>query len=178
MGAKITQIIFNLGSTRDCFGMMDSERRIVVFAVGDTRCAIHLDVAERVLPMIAVTPLPGAPAITPGAINLHGDAVAVVDLRRRFGFPPRDHGLSGRLLIARLRQRRVALPVDEVVGVARLQEGSISSPDGLLPGLRHVSGVVATPDGLLFIHDLESFLSLEEEARLDVALQGWESGKP
>jgi purine-binding chemotaxis protein CheW len=45
------------------------------------------------------------------------------------------------------------------------------SVDHLLPGIGHVAGIVALPDGLLFIQDLEAFLSLDEEQRLSAALE-------
>ena len=41
----------------------------------------------------------------------------------------------------------------------------------MLPGLRHLKGIVALADGLLLIQDLDAFLSLDEEARLAAALE-------
>ena len=37
-------------------------------------------------------------------------------------------------------------------------------------GTRELEGVIKLEDGLILIHDLDKFLSLEEEASLDVAL--------
>ena len=42
----------------------------------------------------------------------------------------------------------------------------------ILPGLEYVEGVVRLKEGLLLIHDLEGFLSLDEETILDEALSG------
>lgn len=120
--------------------------------------------------MAAVTPLPRAPEVALGAINLGGDPIPVLDIRRRLGFRSRDYGLSGRLLIATTCRRRLALPVDDVLGVEEFAVGSVSPPQELLPGLRDVAGIVALSDGLLLIHDLEAFLFPEEEERLDEAL--------
>lgn len=151
---------------------------LVVFALDQTRFALALSAVARVVPMPAVTPLPAAPAVARGAVNLRGEAIPVLDVRSRFGFPQRDYGLSTRLLIATTGRRRVALPVDAVEGVERISREAVAPSDGLLPGLRHVSGVVALQDGLLFIHDLEAFLSLEEALQLDTALGALGSGRP
>ena len=145
--------------------------RLVVFSIEGQRYALPLHAVERVLPMVAVSPLPQAPAVALGVINVHGRVVPVLDLRRRFGLPPRDHGLTTHLLVARTAPRTMALPVDEVLEVQDVAPSAVTAPDVILPGIGHVAGVVALPDGVLFIHDLEACLSLEEERRLTEALE-------
>ena len=136
------------------------------------RYALDLRAVERVLPMVAVSPLPQAPPIALGVINLHGQVIPVLDLRRRFGWPVRDYGVAGHLLVARTCRRLVALPLDEVVGVQEVTPPAIIPPAAVLPGIGQVAGIVTLPDGLLFIHDLDTFLSLEEEQTLDASLTG------
>ncbi len=94
-----------------------SALELVVFILDDQRYALRLPAVERVLPMVGVTPLPKAPSIALGMINLHGQVIPVVDIRRRFGLPPRDFALSARLLIARTARRALAVRVHEVLGV-------------------------------------------------------------
>ncbi|MBI4381906.1 MAG: purine-binding chemotaxis protein CheW [candidate division NC10 bacterium] len=145
--------------------------QLVVFDIEGQRYALLLNDVERVLPMVAVSPLPQAPAVVLGVINLHGQVIPVLDLRRRFGLPLCDYGLTARLLVVRTSRRILALAVDEVLGVREIAQETITRPDALLPGIGHVAGIVTLPDGLLFIHDLEVCLSLEEERRLTDALQ-------
>jgi purine-binding chemotaxis protein CheW len=145
--------------------------RLVVFGIEGQRYALPLSIVEQVVPMVAVSPLPQAPAIALGVINLHGTIIPVLDIRRRFGFPPRDYGLTSQLVVARTTRRTLALPVDEVAGVMEVPGDAVTPPDKVLPGIGHVAGIATLPDGLLFIHDLESFLSLDEERQLTEALQ-------
>jgi purine-binding chemotaxis protein CheW len=42
--------------------------------------------------------------------------------------------------------------------------------DAVVPGTEYVEGVVKRPDGLILIHDLNAFLSLDEEHSLETAL--------
>jgi purine-binding chemotaxis protein CheW len=144
---------------------------LVVFSLEGQRYALQLSAVERVLPMVALAPLPKAPAVALGVINLHGTVIPVLDIRLRFGFPPRDHG-TAHLLVARTVRRTLAVPVDEVVGVREVAVDAVTAPDAVLPGIGHVAGIVALADGLLFIHDLDTFLSLEEERDLTAALEG------
>lgn len=93
--------------------------QLVVFRLDGQRYALSLPVVERVLPMAAVSPLPKAPAIALGVINLHGQILPVLDIRRRFGLPPGEYGLSAHLVVARTTRRWLALPAPER-GIGRL----------------------------------------------------------
>ena len=143
---------------------------LVVFGIEGQRYALPLSIVEQVVPMVAVSPLPQAPIVALGVINLHGTIIPVLDIRRRFGFPPRDYGLTSQLLVARTTRRTLALPVDEVAGVMEVPGDAVTPADKVLPGIGHVAGIVALADGLLFIHDLDTFLSLDEERQLAAAL--------
>src|SRR5687767_11060685 len=90
---------------------------LVVFVLDDQRYAVHLSAVYRVIAMVRITPLPQAPAIVLGAINIQGAIVPVINLRRRFGLPEREPRLTDRLLIARAGPRRVALVADAVPGL-------------------------------------------------------------
>lgn len=144
---------------------------LVVFTIEGQRYALPLPATERVLPMVAVSPLPKAPEVAIGVINLHGTVLPVLDIRRRFGLPPRDYGPSAHLVVARTVRRTVALPVDEVTGVKAVAAEAVAEPGRVLPGIGHVAGIAALADGLLFIQDLDAFLSLDEEHVLAEALE-------
>jgi purine-binding chemotaxis protein CheW len=146
-------------------------RSLVVFAIDGQRYALPLDSVERVVPRVAVTPLPDAPAIALGVINLHGAIVPAVDIRQRFGSPPVPTGLDGYLLVVCTTRRRLAFPIDEIHGVTEVESSAVVAPATLLPGIGHVAGLVALPDGLLLIQDLEQLLGLDEERALDRALE-------
>ena len=144
---------------------------LVLFALDDQRFALALSSVERVVRVVDVTPLPSAPPIVLGVINVMGDVVPVYDLRRRFHLPEREIDLADQLMIATTSRQTVALLVDLVSGVLEVAEDEIASAEKILPEIEYVHGVVKLPDGLVLIHDLDRFLSPEEERRLDQALQ-------
>ena len=149
-----------------------SVHRLVIFRLENQRYALHLTAVERVLRMVAVSPLPMAPAIVLGVINFHGRVIPVLDLQRRFGLPIRNYGLNATLLVARTKRRTLALPVTEVFGVQEVAAENVALPAAVCPGIGHVVGIAALSDGVLFIHDLDAFLSLEEEQQLASAFEG------
>jgi len=144
--------------------------QLVVFRLDERRYALTLVAVEQVVRAVDVTPLPGAPAIVLGAINVHGRVLPVINVRRRFLLPDREIGPTDWFLIARAAQRMVALVVDESQGVVERPRADIVASTQIVPGLQHFPGVVRLDDGLVLIHDLERFLSLDEAQALDQAM--------
>ncbi len=150
---------------------MEKPRQLVLFLLDANRFGLDRDVVERVVPVVEITPLPRAPEIVSGIINVHGEIVPVVDIRRRLGLPPRALVLQDQLLLAQTHRRRFALLVDRVTGVVEQEDGELMPGDRILPNLDPIAGVLCLPDGLVLIQDLETFLSLPQEDQLDRALQ-------
>lgn len=143
---------------------------VVVFEL-EGRChALPLELVDRVVRNVDITPLPKAPAIVLGVINVQGRVIPVVNIRQRFRLNRREPGLDDQLIIARMPGRSVALLVDEVTGVLEYSEGESLPAEAIVPGTDHVAGVVKQSDGMVLIHDLARFLSLDEERELDEAL--------
>jgi purine-binding chemotaxis protein CheW len=144
---------------------------LVVFALDDQRYAVALDSVRRAIRAVAITPLPEAPAIILGIIDLGGTILPVVNIRKRFNHPPRDIRLSDQFIIADTGKRMVALLVDETTGVIEAEPGSYSSANEIVPGLGIVDGAIKLQNGIILIHDLERLLSLEEEIAIDLAIR-------
>jgi purine-binding chemotaxis protein CheW len=150
---------------------MKRSREIVVFTLDAQRFALFLTVVERVVRAVAITPLPKAPVIVPGVINVQGRILPVFNPRLRFRLPEREIDRSDHFIVARTSRRAVALLVDSVQGVTTCPEDETVPGAAILPGLEYVEGVVRRPDGMIFIHDLDQFLSLNEAHQLEEALR-------
>ena len=150
---------------------MPEPLQLLVFTLDAQRYALQVPVVERAIRMVEITPLPKAPGIVSGVVNFHGTVVPVLNIRSRFGLPEREPGLGDQLLIARTSRRIVALVVDSVHDVVTLPSGEMVEPEAILPQLEHLEGVVRFDDGMVFIQDLDAFLSLEEEQELEAAIE-------
>ena len=150
---------------------MPDSLQLVVFTLDELRYALHLSVVERAINMIEITLLPSAPEIVIGVVNVHGSVIPVLNIRKRFRLPEREPDLGDQLLIAHTARRDVALVVDTVNDVLALPSGELVAPETILPNLEHVEGVVKLDDGMIFIQDLDAFLSLEEEQALETAIE-------
>lgn len=149
---------------------MNFAGHIVVFTLEGRKFALPLPAVSRVIHAVEITPLPKAPEIVSGVINLEGHILPVLDVRRRFRMPARELDPGDRMVIARTPRRSVAFVVDSAEGVMELPAGTAVAPDDIVPGIEYVEGVVRCPDGMILIHDIAKFLSLEEGLRLDEAM--------
>jgi purine-binding chemotaxis protein CheW len=151
---------------------MDDSLQLVVMRLERQRYALPLAIVERVIRAVAVTPLPHAPAIVHGAINVGGRVVPVLNLRRRLGLPEREITPADTFVLAATSRRTVALVIDEAEEIVTQPRGQTVEPADISPGLTQLAGVVKLDGDLVLIYDLELFLSHNEASALDNALAG------
>jgi purine-binding chemotaxis protein CheW len=146
-------------------------RKLLTFGLDDRKFALCVFAVQRIIQAVEVTPLPKAPEIVIGIINMEGRIIPVFDIRMRFRLPPREVRLDDRMIIATTEKRTVALMVDSADDVIEIPGERIIATEAILPELEYVEGVMKTEEGMVLIHDLERFLSLPEEKALDEALE-------
>jgi len=141
--------------------------QLVAFILGEQQYALPLTTVQRVVRMVEVTPLPKAPAVVLGVIDLQGNIIPVISMRKRFGMAEPETSLSGQLIVAQAGARSVALVVNSVTGVVERTAEEVTEAEELVPGSSYVEGISRLEGGILFIHDLDRFLSKKEEQQLD-----------
>ena len=158
---------------------MNKTVQLLVYSIDDRRYALYMDVVTKVVRAVEVTPLPEVPAVIMGAVNVRGQLIPVIDMRVRLGLPAREIEPSDSFIIARTSRRSVVLAVDAVAGVVEYPREKMVAAEEVIPGKdtssRPRGGILKLDDGMLLIHDLDRFLSLEDAARFDAALK---SGGP
>ena len=104
--------------------LMSEAQRYVVVAVDEHRLAIALEQVVRVVHAVEVTTLPDVSPVVAGYVNVHGEFVPVIDLRRRLGLPERDLVLSDQFVLVHGGGMRALVIADGVVGVVELASES------------------------------------------------------
>jgi purine-binding chemotaxis protein CheW len=143
---------------------------LLLFKLDDRPYALRLERVVRVAPLVDITPLPAAPQIVLGVVDVAGDIVPVLDIRQRFGLPERRQRLEDALVMVNTAGRTVALLVDHVKGTIQLPAASLIPTSAILPGTRYFDSITQLAEGPVFIHDVDRFLSVEEETRLSESL--------
>ena len=142
---------------------MDTSIRICTFRVGSLWCGVGLEHVQEIAGYLPMTPIPLAPNVVCGLLNLRGQVVTAIDLRTRLDLPTRsDMELSYNLVVKR-RAGIVSLVVDEVGDVIETSRNALGIPPPTLSQRvsRFVDAVLETEARLLLTLDIDTISSME-----------------
>ncbi len=145
------------------------EVQMVAFKLKAEEFAVDIHQVREVLKMTQVTPLPQSAHYIEGVINLRGEVIPVVDLRKRFELSEEKRNEQTRIIIVEITGNDVGLIVDSVTEVLRFSATAIQAPPTRIAGTRTdlIKGVGKIHDRLLIILNLEKILTSEEIIALD-----------
>ncbi len=143
---------------------IDTNKNLVGFIVGDVHYAIDISRVREIVNPLPVTPLPHTPMEVTGVSDHRGDVVPVIDLRARFGLPPKEDERGTKWILINLAEHVVGLVVDAVTDVFGARNDEIRpTPDvGGNRDLRGISGVARHEGKLTFVLDTMRFLEIIE----------------
>jgi purine-binding chemotaxis protein CheW len=111
-----------------------SERQnVVAFRLEKQSYALPIEPIVQIVEMVAITPNPQLSQVVEGVINVHGEAVATVKLRRHLGLSDAPLQLNTPILLTRIAGQTIGLIVDEVTDVLNLDTDQIVHLGEILP---------------------------------------------
>jgi purine-binding chemotaxis protein CheW len=118
---------------------------VIEFLLAHERYALASSWVREVYPMKEITPLPGTPSFVLGIINVRGQIVSVVDLKKFFDLPSRGITDLNKVIIIRNADMEFGVLADAVAGVRQIPGEEIQPPVPMQPGVRaeYVRGVTA-----------------------------------
>ena len=140
--------------------------QLVTFGVGDCVLAVEIEHVQEINRQLELTPVPGAPDVIRGVINLRGDVVTVLDLHVLLGMPPSKAGRTSRNLILKMDGERVGVLVDNVSDILAISPDAISKrpPNLNQVDRRYVRGVHIRDEAVVVILDPQALTSTMETA--------------
>lgn len=153
--------------------------RYLTFRLGDELFAINVFKTREVLDVSHITKVPTAPPYLRGVVNVRGNAIPVVDLRRKFGLPQVADTLNTRIIVMDLQIDGETVVVgglaDSVHEVLELEPHEINDPPAL--GMRWrtdlILGLGRRGDSFIIILDIERVFTADEvSAIVDSAAVG------
>ena len=117
---------------------------------------------QEVLRYQEMTRVPLAPDVVEGLINLRGQIVAAIDMRRRLELTPRPADRTPLNMVVRSEDGVVSLLVDEIGDVLEVKSDTFELPPDNVSGVARelVRGVHKLKDRLLLILDTEKTIDL------------------
>ena len=153
----------------------DGETQLVVFRMESEEFACGINDVREVLKMIRVTPLPRSLDFVEGVINLRGEVIPVIDLRKRFGLTEAERTDESRIIIVEAEERMVGLTVDSVTEVIRIPNTQIHDAPNQVAGQQTnlIMGVGKIDQRMLIILNLDRILTSDEQIALaDISQAG------
>lgn len=144
---------------------------VLIFHLGHARVALPTALIIQVLPMLATTAIPAAPAFVAGLINYHGRAVPVLDLAALAGGVAARERLDTRILLVDYPspegpRHPLGLIAEGVTGTARILADSAQASGLSLPQAPYLGQVVSSSAGILQLLELSDLLPQSVRALL------------
>lgn len=141
---------------------MSNTKQYATFFLNDLFLGVEVVKVQEVIRYQEMTRVPLAPAMIQGLINLRGQIVTAIDLRRRFELPGRAEGQLPMNVVVRTHDGAVSLLVDEIGDVVEVEDDGHERPPETLRGVARelVTGVYKLKNRLLLILDTERAINL------------------
>jgi len=141
---------------------MAGRKQFSTFLVDRLLFGVAVEKVQEVIRYQEMTRVPLAPAVVKGLINLRGQIVTAIDLRRRLGLQERPASDLPMNVVIRHNDGAVSFLVDEIGDVLELEEESFElAPGTVSPHVRElIHGVYKLKNTILIILDTEKVLDL------------------
>jgi purine-binding chemotaxis protein CheW len=150
--------------------------QMISFSIGSERFGVPILVVQEIIMMSSITEIPNSPDFVEGVINLRGNIIPVIDLRKRLRLRGYAKEASAtpkpgtRILVVEIEGNVTGFIVDSVAKVITISASRIAPPpDIIVAGVQslYISGVVHLDQGILVILDFRRILSMEERDALE-----------
>ena len=141
---------------------MAGRKQFSTFVVDQLLFGVGVEKVQEVIRYQEMTRVPLAPSVVKGLINLRGQIVTAVDLRRRLGLHERAASDLPMNVVIRHEDGAVSLLVDEIGDVLEVEEEFFELPPGTLAGEARelIRGVYKLKGALLIALDTDKMLNL------------------
>ncbi len=142
--------------------MNQDQFTVLLINISDLKFSFPVEIINRVILSQEIVPTDNSEGIVKGLINLHGEVIPVVSLRKRFSLPETEITSDNVFLILSFKNLTVAIIADSVEGVEVLNKSDVKLYKEILPGMSELE-FFTKEEGIYYIYNAENLLSAEEE---------------
>jgi len=145
---------------------MSDRQQFCTFFVDGMFFGVEVEKIQEVIRFQEMTRVPLAPSVVRGLINLRGQIVTAIDLRRRLELTERPEGQLPMNVIVRTEEGPTSLLVDEIGDVLEVDQATFETPPETLRGCARslIRGAYKLNGRLLLALDTETALTLVAQA--------------
>lgn len=149
-------------------GEMDEEQMVVLKLAGE-QYGVKINQVQEITKLTKITKVPRAPKYVEGVINLRGDVIPVIDLRKRFELEENEYTQFTRIIVSDVNKKKVGVIVDEVLEVLRVSQSYIEGAPEIVQDnklQKYLEGIANLNERMIMMLDLEHVLQENEWQKL------------
>jgi len=151
-------------------GRKAKDMQLVGFNIGSELFGVNILNVQEIIRTTPITPIPDSPVFIEGVINLRGNIIPVIDLRKRLNLLTDGYDENNLwIVILNVDERVTGFIVDHVTQVLKINSDIIKqAPEIVVAGLQsqYISGVCKIDDSLLVLLDFNQILRIDEIKKL------------
>ncbi len=132
--------------------------RYVTFMLAKETYGVGAGFVREVYPLKDYTPLPGVPSFIFGIINIRGQILPIVDLKKFFNLPEKGLGELNKVIILQNENMKFGILADTITGIQTIDDVDLQASVDTITGIgaEYLKGV--TGDRIIIL-DPETLLS-------------------
>ncbi len=144
------------------------EIQLVVFKLGNEEYGVPITQVKEINRLTNTTKVPKSPGFVEGIINLRGQIIPIIDLKKRFDLELTDYTGEARIIVIQVSTQTFGVKVDAVSEVLRINTDTIENAPEIVSGVdvQYITGVAKVDERLLILLDLDKLLSDQEKQEL------------
>ncbi|NUM35730.1 MAG: chemotaxis protein CheW [Candidatus Brocadiae bacterium] len=144
--------------------------QVVTFMLGEEEFAFEISHVKEVIRLPVMTKVPKAKDFIEGVINLRGNVIPIIDLRKRFHFESHFDPRTTRIIILEIESIMVGGIVDAVLETKTLESSCIEPPPTAVMGgmeSEYIYGVAKLEDRLISLLNIDKLLDFDRPTLKD-----------
>ncbi len=149
---------------------LSGERQLILFTLGKGNYGIPIEHVFEIKKMEEITVVPKAPKFIEGVINMRGNVIPVIDLRKRFGMEKIEVSKRTKIIIVEIGKRQFGVVVDAVAEVVTLAADQIEQSLPTVSGLKaeFINAIGKLNDKLVIILEISRILQSTEDIKVEI----------
>lgn len=139
-----------------------SKKKFIIFKLGDEKFGVDIQKVLTIEKMMDITRVPKSPDYVNGIINLRGNVIPVMSLRKRFGVGEDKINDLSRIIITTLKDGPMGIIVDEVKRVKDVMESQIDNTkeiESTKVDEEFISGIAKIDGGIITLLDFKKLIA-------------------
>lgn len=140
--------------------------QIVTFRLANEEYGVDITRVQEIILLGEITRVPEVPDYIEGVINLRGNVIPIIDLRKRFRMATVERNDETRIIVVNVESKVLGVVVDAVSEVLRVAQAELEPPPASIVGLgkEYLKGLIKLDKRLLILLEIETILNIEQKA--------------